>query len=154
MTETISQHAFRNAVRSDAPETIKRLLKQEPDALADGVLLLGTVFTAKPTLRAERRRQGGAGFSIPGLHSLAAWLGWDLRASGGGDIKNAAAIDLASKQPVPVAFRPAFIRIQPDDTRSFRTLKAPELQPFDADQTDHRAALAAWMDRQVARLGS
>jgi len=154
--EAVSQAAFRQSLRPDACPDIARLLAKDPDSLQDGIVLLAQVFRARRIMRLEKRREAKGGFALSGLQAMAERFGLRLRAAAGGDLKRAETIELGTTESLPVAFRPAFVRIEPGQLASFRAVDEPAdravLHEFSAGRDSDVAALGAWMDRQLSRL--
>jgi hypothetical protein len=154
--EAVSQAAFRQSLRPDACPEVARLLAKDPDSLQDGVVLLGQVFRARRIMRLERKREATGNFVLEGLQSMAERFGLRLRAAGGGDVKSAETVELGTTKSLPVAFRPAFIRIEPGRPAAFRSVDEqadrPVLREYSGDRDSDVAALGAWMDRQLPRL--
>jgi hypothetical protein len=157
--ETVSQVALRQTLRPDACPDVARLLAKDPTSLADGIVLLGQVFRARRVMRLEKRREVKANFVLSGLQAIAEAFGLRLRAAAGGDLKSADIVELGTTKAVPVAFRPAFIRIHPGQPDTFRAINdpnslGPTLSEYDPNRDTDVAALAAWMERQLLFLGS
>jgi hypothetical protein len=154
--EAASQVAFRQSLRPDACPDVARLLAKDPDSLQDGIVLLGQVFRARRIMRLERRREAKGNFVLSGLQAMAERFGLHLRAAAGGDVKSTETIELGTTKPLPVAFRPAFVRIEPGQPASFRAVDEPVDRPvlreYSAERDRDVAALSAWMDRQLPRL--
>ena len=149
---TVSQGELRQAIdRRSCPE-VARLIDKDPEALKEGTFLLGEVFLARRIIRVNRAGGGGGTFSLSGLRALAARLGLRLRADGGGDLEAAQTIELSSTEPLPVAFRPAFIRLDPNQP-GYRSVEgrsdAPSIVPYNSDSETDRLALSSWIERNM-----
>jgi hypothetical protein len=156
VVETVSQFALRNAVRRDRCPDLARLIDKDPASLRDGVFLIGEVFQARRILRLDKSRQGSGGFSIDGIKALAARFGLRLRAEGSVDLESAQTVELGTSEALPVAFRPAFIRVEPGLPGYFRapgeSVDRPTIREFNDVRESDRQALDAWADRQLSRL--
>jgi hypothetical protein len=152
--QTVSQGELRQTINRKACPEIGRLIDKDPEALKEGSFLLGEVFRARSIVRVNQDKGGGGMFSLSGLRALAARLGLRLRAEAGGDLEVAQVVELSSTEPVPVAFRPAFIRLDPSQP-GYRSTEArpnaPSIVPFNPDSEDDRLALSSWIDRNLQR---
>jgi hypothetical protein len=111
--QTVLQGELRQAINRQACPEVARLIDKDPEALKQSDFLLGEVFRARSIVRVNRERGGGGLFSLKGLRALAARLGLRLRAEAAGDLEGAQVVELSNPEPLPVAFRPAFIRLDP-----------------------------------------
>jgi len=152
MVQTLSQGEMRQAIDRKACPEVASLIDKKPEALESGTLLLGEVFRARSIVRVSRAQGGGGSFSLSGLRTLASRFGLGLKAEGGGEIEAAQAVELSSAEPTPVAFRPAFIRLDPSQP-GYRAGEgrqgAPSIVPFNPESEDDRLALNAWIDRNL-----
>ena len=150
--QTLSQGEMRQAIDRKACPEVASLIDKKPEALENGTLLLGEVFRARSIVRVSRAQGGGGSFSLSGLRALATRFGLALKAEGGGEIEAAQAIELSSAELVPVAFRPAFIRLDPSQP-GYRAGEgrpgAPSIVPFNPESEADRLALNAWIDRNL-----
>jgi len=154
--QTISQGEFRQTIDRKACPEIGRLVDKNPDALKDGTLLVGELFRARVIVRLDRTRDDSAKVSTGWLTGIAQRFGLRVKAEAGGDLATAQSIELSSsKEPVAVAFRPAFIRLDPTQP-GFKATEgrpdAPSIVPFNSDSEDDRLALTALIARQLPRV--
>ncbi len=152
--QTFSQGQLRQSIDRSACPEVARLIDKNPDALKEGTLLLGSVFRARSIVRISRQQGGGGSFSLDGLRALVKRFGWSLRGEGGAEVESAEAIELSkAEESAPVAFRPAFIRLDPSQP-GYRAaegkLGAPSIVLFNPQSEDDRLALNAWIDRSLA----
>lgn len=151
--QTVSQGQLRQAVNRRSCPEIGRLIDKDPAALKEGTLLLGEVYFASRIVRVNRSSGGGGGLSLSGLRALATRLGLRLRTEAGADLEVAQVVELSNPEPLPVAFRPAFIRLDPTQPgyRSVEGRKdAPSVVQFNPDLEPDRLALSSWIDRNLA----
>jgi len=153
--ETASQSELEQTINAKACPEVARLIEKDPAALKDTTFLIGTVFRARSIVRIDRDRQAGGGVSTSLLSALAKRFGLRLRAEGGGDIDTARTVELSNTEPLPVAFRPAFIRIEPGQP-GYRSPEIrydrPVVVAFSPDRESDREALEGWIDRQVLQI--
>jgi hypothetical protein len=147
---TASRYQLRGALRSDACPEVKALLEGSiSDVAAPDWLLIGQVITARAVVRIRRRREGQAKLSF--LQGLAERFGLRAHAEGGGDLSRAETAEVSTAEPLPVAFRPAVVRISPEIVKRFRGPAAPVpiIEQFNANDEAHRNALELWFDYSV-----
>ena len=153
--QSVSQGELRQAVNRGACPEIGRLIDKDPEALSASSILLGEVFFASRIVRLNRASGGGSGLSLSGLRALASHLGLRLRAEAGGDLETAKVVELSTTQPLPVAFRPAFIRLNPNQPgyrSSEGRIGAPSVVPFNPASESDRMALGAWIDQNLPKV--
>jgi hypothetical protein len=154
--ETVSQGALRQSIKRQACPELARLIDKEPASLRDNVFLIGEVFRARRILRLDRSARGSGNITLDGFKALAARFGLRLRAEGGGDLESAQTVELGTEEPLPAAFRPAFIRIEPGQPGSFRApgeaVDRVTIRDFSPNRESDRDALNAWINRQVSQL--
>lgn len=156
--ETVSQGALRQALNRVACPELARLVDKDPASLRDDVFLIGEVFRARRILRIDGTAEAGGNVVVDGLKALAAKFGLRLRAEGGGNLENAQTIELGTEEPLPAAFRPAFIRVDPGQPGYFRapgeSVDRVTIRDFSPNRESDRDALNGWVDRQAALLPS
>jgi hypothetical protein len=106
-------------------------------------LLIGEVFTAITTVRVSRSRSGGGKASLGFLERL---FGRAAKAEGGGDLTSASVATIVTETPLPIAFRPARVRVTSEIAGAFRSISA---EAFDANDEAQREALGAWAARML-----
>jgi hypothetical protein len=150
--QTVSQGELRQAINRPACPEVARLIDKDPEALKAGTFLLGEVFLARSIARVDRNGGAGGMFSLSGLRALATRFGLKLGAEGGGDLETAQVVQISSNEPLPVAFRPAFIRLDPGKP-GYRASEGrpntPSIIPFNPDSADDRSALTSWIDKSL-----
>lgn len=106
-------------------------------------LLLSQVVYATPTVRVKRARGGTAKADLGFLGRL---FGGAVKARGGGQLNLAQEAEIRAPQPVPVAFRPARVRVTQEIAGSYMAVTAAAFNPNDEA---HRHALADWAMRSM-----
>lgn len=148
--QTVSQGELGQTINRRACPEVAQLIDRDPEALKRGNFLVSQVFLARSIVKINRERSGGGTFSL--LRALAARFGLPFRADGGVNLETAQAVELSSARPVPVAFRPAFIRLDPSQP-GYRSgpgrPNAPTIVPFNPESEDDVVALSSWIDQQL-----
>jgi hypothetical protein len=111
-------------------------------------LLIGEVLTAVTVVRVSRSRSTGGKASLGFLERL---FGRAARAEGGGDLTSASVATIVTETPLPVAFRPARVRVTNEIAGAFRSISG---EAFDANDEAHRKALSAWASRTIRPIGT
>jgi hypothetical protein len=132
-----------------APE-VALLLAADPKELAKSPdwLLVGEVLTAVTVVRVTRSRKAGGKADLSILQRI---FGAGAKAQVGGDLAKDETAEIRTTEPVPVAFRPACIKVTPEIAGEFRSVSLSEFNP--KDET-HREALSAWVMFSLAPIGN
>jgi hypothetical protein len=111
-------------------------------------LLIGEVLTAVTVVRVTRSRAAGGKADLTFLQRI---FGAGAKAKVEGDLAKEETAEIRTMEPLPVAFRPARIKVTPEIAGEFRDLLFSE---FDANNEAHLEALSAWVARHLAPIGS
>jgi hypothetical protein len=145
---TVSRYQLRAALRPDACPEVRALLEgSASDVAKPDWLLIGQVITARSVVRIRRKRTGQAKLSF--LQGLAERFGLRAHAEAGGELSHAENAEVSTTSPLPVAFRPAVVRISPEVVQRFRERAAlvPSIEQFNADNEAHRNVLELWFEQ-------
>jgi hypothetical protein len=153
--QTVSQGALKQAVNAQACPEVARLINKDPEGLKETTFLVGTVFRATSVVRIDRQRQAGAEAGTSWLTAFARRFGLKLRAEAEGNVESAGTVELSNTEPLPVAFRPALIRIDPGQP-GYRSAEGrpdrPVIVEFNPDRESDRQALEGWINRQLPQV--
>lgn len=110
-------------------------------------LLIGEVLTAVTVVRVTRSRAAGGKADLSFLQRI---FGAGAKAKVGGDLAKDETAEIRTMEPLPVAFRPARVKVTPEIAGEFRDLS---LSQFDANNEAQRGALSAWVARSLPPIG-
>jgi hypothetical protein len=149
-SRTASLTHLRQHVRSRVLPEVARLLAADAVEFlrAPDWLLIGEVLTAVTVVRVSRSRSAGGKASLGFLERL---FGRAAKAEGGGDLTSASVATIVTETPLPIAFRPARVRVTNEIAGAFRGVSTAA---FDANDEAHRKAFADWAARTVRPIGS
>ena len=111
-------------------------------------LLIGEVLTAVTVVRVARSRAAGGKADLSILQRI---FGAGAKAKVGGDVSKDETAEIRTTEPVPVAFRPARVKVTPEIAGAFRSLS---LSQFDANDEAQREALRDWVMRSIRPIDS
>ena len=111
-------------------------------------LLIGEVLTAVTVVRVTRSRAAGGKADLSILQRI---FGAGAKAKVSGDLAKEETAEIRTTEPVPVAFRPARVKVTPEIAGEFRDLSLSE---FDANNEAQREALSDWVSLAIAPIGS
>ncbi|HYZ32907.1 MAG TPA: hypothetical protein VE684_11585 [Crenalkalicoccus sp.] len=111
-------------------------------------LLVSEVLSAVTVVRVARARGGGGKAELSFLGRL---FGAAAKAEGGGNLASAERAEIRTQHALPVAFRPARVRVTAEIAGAFRAASGEE---FNARDEAHRRALGDWVMRQLQPVGS
>jgi hypothetical protein len=106
---------------------------------------------------AGRSVRGGKGtFSLQALRAFAARFGLGLGTEAGANLETTQVVELISERSLPVALRPAFIRLDRTEPgyRAGAEFQIPVVVPFDSESWEDRLALSSWIDRELPKVVS
>lgn len=153
--QTVSQGALKQTVNAKVCPEVARLINKDPEALKETTFLVGTVFRATSVVRIDRQRQAGAEAGTSWLTAFAKRFGLKLRAEADANVESAGTVELSNTEPLPVAFRPALIRIDPGQP-GYRSAEGrpdrPVIVEFNPDRESDRQALEGWINRQLPQV--
>lgn len=140
---------LRLRVRPRVLPEVARLLSPEAAEFegAPDWLVIAEVLTAVTAVRVSRSRSGGGKASLGFLERL---FGRAAKAEAGGDLKSASVATIVTETPMPVAFRPARVRVTREIAGAFKG--GDPAGAFNADDEGHRLALAAWAARNLTAV--
>lgn len=111
-------------------------------------LLIGEVFTSITVVRVTRSRAAGGKADLSFLQRL---FGAGAKATVGGDLAKDEAAEIRTTEPLPVAFRPARVKVTADIAGDFRSVS---FEQFDKNDEAHRKALGEWVMASLAPIGT
>jgi hypothetical protein len=91
---------------------------------------------------------------LQALLALAARFGLGVSTEAGASLETAQVVGLTSEGALPVALRPAFIRLGGAEPGYRGGPQAPTIVPFDSELVEHRQALISWIDRELLKVVS
>lgn len=148
--QTVSRSELSRAAASERCPEVAGFLKNAASTTGADWIVVGEVLSARTIVRVRRAKGGQANLSF--LRSLGERLGFKVRAEGSADLSRAEVAELSSPQSLPVALRPAVVRVTPELARQYRGPAAaePTIEPFNPDDETHRAVIGDWLEKSFA----